>query len=196
MTIFSFCAYAQTEGFEGTFPPTGWTIHDNDIGITDSWQQSELDNPFQPPYEGDYAAFIDNTNVPNGSVAQDWLVTPAWVLPSNAQLRFFSRLTQPGNQGGVYKILVAPAGSDLSDLNSYVEAITWTEPILNPDQEAYNEKIVSIPGVVGQSYHIAFFMEGDNADRWLVDAVSLVEQCIPPTNLGVTNLTGTSADLT
>ncbi|GGB86667.1 hypothetical protein GCM10007424_28420 [Flavobacterium suaedae] len=190
------CAFAQLpeEGFEGSWPPTGWTIDNNGIGPAASWTQSALGNPLQPPYEGDYAAYINKENVASG-IPEDWLITPQFTMPDNPQLRFFSRLTQPGDQGSLYRIMVTTG--DPTDLSSYDQIQEWAEFDINPIQDDYSEKVVDIPGTyVGQSVYVAFVMLGDNGDRWLVDNVKVVEQCLPPTDLGVDNVGLDAADLT
>ncbi|WP_417366726.1 choice-of-anchor L domain-containing protein [Flavobacterium beibuense] len=200
MALLSLCGYSQDglplEGFEGTFAPTGWTIHNNGIGMVQTWKQSQLGNDFQPPFAGDYAAFLDRENVPDdGDPAKDWLVTPQFTMPSNGQLHFYCRLTLGGNQGGTYRIIMAPSGADLDDLDAYTVVQSWTEPGINPAQTEYVEITVDLPGTAGEDYYVGFLMEGDNADRWLVDNVSIIEQCLPPTGLTVTGVTGETADL-
>ncbi|MBY8964043.1 choice-of-anchor L domain-containing protein, partial [Flavobacterium sp. D11R37] len=73
----------------------------------------------------------------------------------------------------------------------------WTELEINPVQTVYNEVVVPIPAsFVGQNVRIAFVMAGDNGDRWLVDNVSVVSQCIDPSNLGANSFGLTTANLT
>ncbi|WP_417352451.1 choice-of-anchor L domain-containing protein [Flavobacterium alkalisoli] len=204
MSLLSLCTFAQVgidppEGFEDTtFPPTGWTIHNNGIGMLQQWKQTIIAaNGTYPPHTGDYAAFIDRENVPDtGDPAKDWIVTPSFEMPVSGQLRFWSRLTLPGNQGTIYRIMIAPAGADLDDLASYTTVQTYTEALINPEQTEYNEIVLSLPGTAGQNYHVAFIMEGDFQDRWLIDDVAIVQQCLPPTNLGVSGVTDTTATLT
>ena len=188
--------YAQlpVEGFE-TWPPAGWGIYNNGFGLTESWQQSEEGNPFQLPYEGTFAAFIDDESIPGTDIPQDWLVTPQFTMPANPQLRFFSRLTLNGDNGGLYRIMVSD-GDDPSDLSSYVEVTEWTELEINPVQQEYIEKLVTLPDTfTGSQVYVAFVMEANDGDRWLVDNVQVVEQCLAPENLTAANITETSADL-
>jgi gliding motility-associated-like protein len=112
-------------------------------------------------------------------------------------LRFWSRLQFNGNDGGTYKILIAPASSpNLGDLTSYTEVIVWTEPQLNPNQQVYTEKLVDLPTTLPAGpVVIAFLMEGDNADRWYVDDVMVVEKCQIPTNLTAEEIGLTTAEL-
>ena len=190
ITAASASAQMPVEGFEGeTFPPEGWSVYDNGIGTEFSWGTIDLTNPFYPPYEGDYAAFIDNENVPDGTVAQDWLVTPLVEVTGTVPvIRFFSRQTLNSNQGGIYKIMMS-TDADPSNLAAYTVLQQWTEPELNPDAAVYKEIFVPIPvEMVGEQAYFAFVMEGDNADRWLIDNVSFLEYyCPQPTNFSITS---------
>lgn len=71
----SLSCYAQSpyvEGFEGeVFPPEGWTVYENGSGVLHHWKQTIIDaNAIYPPYEGDYAAFIERENVPDTGLYQ------------------------------------------------------------------------------------------------------------------------------
>lgn len=182
MLFLSFCAFAQfPQGFEGTWPPAGWGIYQNDVGTAVTWQQSVLGNDSQPPHTGSHAAFLNLQNVTTG-IPADWLVTPQFERPANAQLRFWSRLTLNGNQGSIYKIYVSTAANQ-GDLSQYTLVQQWTENEINPSQQEYIEKVVPLPGPAGEQIYVAFVMEADNGDRWLIDDVNVVEQCLDPTDL-------------
>ena len=205
MLFLSMAGFAQglpLEGFEtnpwpANGPGPGWGIYQNTFGTTDKWRQSNPLSPNEPAHSGTYAAFVNNQNVPNPNLAQDWLVTPGFTLPTSPQLRFWSRLALAGNQGGTYKILIAPASSDLTNLTSYTTVITWTEPEINPDQLTYTEKLVDLPTTLPAGpVVVAFLMEGDNADRWLVDDVTVVQKCLAPTALAAGAIGTTTANLT
>lgn len=194
MAMVSLCAHAQlaVEGFE-TWPVTGWTTHGNGgIGIT--WQQAN-GTTSQPPYSGSHSAFLDKENVPNGTVAQDWLVSPLFQVPENTVIRFASRLTIAGDQGSVYKLLLLPSTGNPDVLSDYVTLQQWTELELNPLQTDYILKNVAIPAAyTGTMARFAFYMEGDDADRWLVDDVRVHSVCNDPSELSAT-FDGISADL-
>ncbi len=197
MALVSLCGYAQlqVEGFEGSWPPEGWTIHNNGIGTASSWQQSD-GSLSQPAYSGNYAAYLDKENVSNGTFAQDWLTTPSMIVGENMVLSFFSRLTLNGDQGSIYKLLLLPDGGDADNLSDYIALEEWTELEINPVQTDYNEMTVNIPSsYIGQSVRFAFFMQGDDYDRWLIDNVKLYSVCSAPFNLIATNITAASADL-
>lgn len=198
LVLLSAGSYAQglaQEGFE-TWPPTNWGIYDNGFDTTISWSQSEESNPFQPPYGGNYAAFLDRNNVlPGSTLPQDWLVTPRFTLPENAELHFFSRLAFEGNQGSNFKVLISkePIQGNFSD---YTLVQQWTESQLNPQQQVYREIIVPLPeDMEGELVYVAFVMEGDEGDRWLIDNVKVVQKCLEPLNLTATDVSTTTASL-
>lgn len=195
----SMCSYAQmpVEGFEDPWvgepaAPPGWTVVNQD-GPGQSWKQGPA-TPESPPFSGSYAAFINKENVaPGASVPKDWLISPSFTITPNAQLQFNSRLTLPDDQGGIYKVLI---GTDPANLSSFTEIYTATELQLNPVQTEYILKQITIPAVyTGQQMHIAFYMEGDDADRWLIDDVGIFNACDAPSNLIASNITPTSVQL-
>lgn len=196
LTLTSFCLRAQ-EGFEGVFPPPGWGIFQNNVGLGNTWVQSPANSTALPPHTGAHAAYLDRVNVSSG-IPEDWLVMPATTVPANPQLRFWSRLTQPGPQGSIYQIRISSnvAAGQQGVMANYTIIQTWTEAEINPAQQEYIEKIVTLPAsAIGTQVHIAFVMLGDNGDRWLIDDVSVVEQCLDPENLTATGITETSANL-
>lgn len=191
-------AQEYVEGFEGdVFPPEGWTIYENGSGVLQSWIRINPGDAFLPPYEGNYAAFIDREDVPDTSPApQDWLVTPLVnITEENSTLLFYSRLTLADDQGTNYRVMIS-TDSDPSDLASYVSLQEWTEDEINPVQTEYNEIIVPIPeAYIGQQAYIAFVMEGNHGDRWLIDNVSLMGYCASPENVTIVEVTDTSATI-
>jgi gliding motility-associated-like protein len=71
-----------------------------------------------------------------------------------------------------------------------------TELALNPVQTEYAEKTINIPAAyANQQVRIAFIMEGDQRDRWLIDNVEAISQCSPPSTLSANNVTSTTANL-
>jgi gliding motility-associated-like protein len=194
-------AHAQLaeEGFEGPWTtgqgPTNWKILQNDIGTTNIWQQNPANNTSIPAFEGVHAAYLDKQNVASG-IPEDYLVTPQFNVPLNGELHFYSRLTQMGDQGGIYKVKILPQGADADIISNYVDLQTWTEIQINPLQTTYSEVVVNIPTQYFSSQaRIAFVLQGDNVDRWLIDNVKVTSLCAAPNNLSVSNITLTSADL-
>ncbi|MFP9098323.1 gliding motility-associated C-terminal domain-containing protein [Flavobacterium sp. RHBU_24] len=202
MLFISAAGFAQLplEGFEGTWTPltgtagpagpTGWYIK-NVAGPAQTWNQA-TNGSATPVTFGTHAAYLNRETVAPATVTEDWLITPQFTVPNNAQLKFQSRLTQNNDQGSNYKVMI---GTDPTNASTFTDLQTWTELTLNTVQLEYQEKVVNIPAAnVGLPRYIAFVMTGNNGDRWLVDEVQVVEQCFIPTALAA-NPSGTSAIL-
>ncbi|MGQ2983729.1 fibronectin type III domain-containing protein [Flavobacterium sp.] len=199
MFLMTWCGYAQLalETFDnsGTSLPPGWQ-QINVAGPGQFWKVVPHNAIQSPAYGGNGSvAFLNRENVLTGTT-EDWLVTPQFNAPANGQLRFMSRLTQLGDDLSTYRIMIH-VGNDPTNTAAYTQVQAWTELTLNPDpfQTDYLEKVVQLPpGSANQMVHIAFVMNGDFGDRWLVDNVKVVQQCLnpvgqPTTNIGINTAT-------
>ncbi len=198
MLLLPFLSHAQlptNEGFESaTFPPTApgnWITMDNGVGTAVSW--AETTDPLRV-YAGLKAAIIDRENVGTGNTSIDWLVTPQITVGANSQLRFFTRQTLVGNNGSTYEIRVSTNASQTLQ-SAYTTVQSWTETTLNATYNIYEEKTVSLAAYpAGTQLYIAFVKlntqptTATTGDRWLVDDVKVVQQCLDPTvlNIGLT----------
>lgn len=203
MMILPYLGFAQVidEGFEGaTFPPTtpgNWITMDNGIGTGESW--IETTDPARV-YAGLKAAIIDRENIGAGNTSQDWLVTPQITVPANGQLRFFTRQTLLGNNGSIYEIRVSTDASQTNQA-AYTTIQTWTENNLNTTYNVYEEKAVSLSAYAGQQVYVAFVKVNTqptgttSGDRWLIDQVKVLQQCLDPSILTTGAITPTSAVL-
>src|SRR6187431_853747 len=118
--FFSLAGYSQltplVEGFESTPGPDGlpltswplstgtWAVFDNGVGIGQRWGNSTAGNQ----YLGTNAAYANRETMNVGDISEDYLSTPLVNIPTNGQLRFYTRSFASGNQGTVYQIRVAP----------------------------------------------------------------------------------------
>lgn len=193
MGLLSLCGHAQlpTETFESPWvgtpaAPPGWTVV-NEAGSLITWKQSTANSSSYPAFAGNYAAFLDRENTaPSDLVPKDWLISPSFAVPANGALQFYSRLSYLGDQGGIYKVLIS-TDPDATNLSAYTEIYSANEIQLNPVQLSYTQKTIALPPVSGTA-RVAFVMIGRNADRWLVDNVSVSTTCAAPTNVAVTSL--------
>lgn len=212
LLLFSHAGFSQwSENFEGapaapaaggvwTLPSGDWHIFDNGVGSF-NWR---LNTAAFPAFSAPNAAFINNQFIGQGSTSIDYLATPLKTLPPNAQLRFQTRMGVGGNQGTIFEIRAAAAGSDPAVAASYTTLIaTFSEDDLSATGSIteYVEKVVNLPASLGASAYIAFVKiytqtgAAVGGDRWLVDDVRVVEKCLDPTTLTVTNIGLTSAQL-
>lgn len=191
MSFFTIFSYAQfPEGFENaSFPPAGWARFDNGIGLAQQWNET---TNLSLVHSGAKAAFLNRENVTDGTTALDWLVAPQVLVPANGQLRFYTRKTQNGNFGSIYTIRVSTASQNIS--TDFVTVQTWTEADLVTTFNVYEQKFVNLSAYAGQNIHIAFVMENDNGDRWLIDDVKVGPACQINTAPSATTL-ATSATL-
>lgn len=202
--LFYCCNYAQLapESFEETaFPPAGWATFQNEVGLNNTWKHTTPGDQNRPPRTGTYAAFIDRINISGTVNPKDYLVTTPFNAPANGQLRFWSRLTVNGDQGSTYQIMIKRADGTQGAQNEeagYSVLQTWTELEINPIQQQYTQKTVSIPATYeNQLVYIAFVITNVNqGDRWLIDDVDVIAECPAPTNPAVTNAGLETATLT
>lgn len=201
MAVMSLCSYAQQtfEGFETPWTgspaaPPGWTVV-NEQGPAITWKQSMPGTTDQVAYMGSHAAYLNRETVSSG-VTKDWLISPFINAPAvGGMIEFYSRLTIAADQGSVYKVLVS-TNPDATNLSSYTTIYTATELEINPVQTDYRKIQVALPpALAGTMFRVAFYMEGNNMDRWLIDNVTIVSECSVPTNLTATNINATTATL-
>ncbi|WP_412476438.1 fibronectin type III domain-containing protein [Flavobacterium sp. TBRC 19031] len=217
--LMSFCGYSQMalEGFESTtgpdaLPSTNWTlgtgnwaVFDNGVGTVQRWGiNSTVVTPPTPPivYQGTNAAYVNRENIGQNNTSEDYLATPLVTIPTNGQLRFYTRSFTTGNQGTLYQIKVAPATASQTNPAAYSLVQQWDETTLTATYNIYEEKVVSLSAYAGQQVYVSFVkvytqpLTTLDGDRWLIDDVRIVEQCLDPTNLAAGPITQTSATLT
>ena len=218
-SLLSICGYSQMalEGFESTtgpdaLPSTNWTlgtgnwaVFDNGVGTGQRWGiNSTVATPPNPPivYQGANAAYVNREFIGQNNTSEDYLATPLVTIPTNGQLRFYTRSFTTGNQGTLYQIKVAPASASQTNPAAYTLVQQWDETTLTATYNIYEEKVVSLAAYAGQQVYVSFVkvytqpLAVLDGDRWLVDNVSILEQCLDPTNLGANGITQTSANLT
>jgi hypothetical protein len=160
------------EGFEGAvFPPDGWFVTDNGVGTDVSWRFNVL--PF-PPYEGTRCAYVDREWIGIDNTSEDWLITPAITVSTNASLNFTSRQTLMGDVGTLYQVRIST--SSQTDQSSFTMLAPYTEQTINSGID-YETKSISLSAYAGQTVYIAFvriftqLANQTSGDRWLLDNV-------------------------
>lgn len=196
-SLLSFLGYSQglpLEGFEGTFPPTDWSVFDVGVGGSVNWATNA--NSCQELT----AAYMNRQNIAAGVTSQEYLATKSFLVPTNGELRFFSRTFTAGNQGTLYQVKIAPATSPQNVPGSYTTLIQYTEDELSAVFNVCDEKVIDLTAYAGTNVYIAFVMvytqpsASLSGDRWILDNVQVIEKCLDPTALGAAPL-ATSATL-
>ena len=235
--IISLSAYCQfptpgIEGFENTTGPDGlpstnwtlgtgavgnqWAVFDNAVG-TGRWG---INNTIPPPpqlplvYQGLNSGYINRVQTGGaGLTSQNYLATPLVTVPTNGQLRFYTRSFTDGNQGTFYDIKVASGASPANQTSpaAYTTTLaTYTEDQLTLNTQGvqnafniYTLKVINFPAaLIGTQVYIAFIRRntqvatGIDGDRWLIDNVQLNQRCLDPTTLATAGIFGGSANLT
>jgi len=150
------------EDFEGSlYPPTGWMT--TTTGATDDpgWITTTL-----RAHSGNYSVYHNDDNTTGSAIS--WLVMPTVTLPAGASLVFWQN--QHWDTYYAYHGIWVSTGdcdpangafAELTELGAGTEN-TWEE--MRVDLSAYG----------GQDACIAFRYEGDYADEWYIDDVSVV----------------------
>ncbi len=208
--------YSQfSEGFESTtgtqtLPPNptiwtlgsgNWAVFDNTVGTGVRW---DINNAL--PHQGVNAGYCSRENIGSGNTSEDFLATPSVTVPTNGQLKFWTRQFVATDFGTQYEIRIKPVSAGAqNDPTGYAIIQSWTEGTLNTvAYNQYEEKVVDIPVTysAGTNVYIAFVMiftqpgTSPSGDRWLIDDVKVVENCLIPTTLGANTISHNAANLT
>ncbi|MBA4152905.1 fibronectin type III domain-containing protein [Flavobacterium sp.] len=189
--------YSQfNQNFESGIPAT-WAVFNNGLG-TNTWTTTTAVTTPPTVCEGTTAAFMNaRQNIGAGNTSQNWLVTPQVLVPANGQLFFQTRSTISGPNDTTYELRLSTTSQ--TNTASFITIQSWTEAELNATFNICEEKQVNLAGFAGTNVYLAFVIvmnqpaAGLTGDRWIVDDVRLVEQCINPENITVTGITQTSA---
>jgi hypothetical protein len=212
--LFSISGFSQfltaggNEGFETTIGPdsptnpspwtlgtgaTGnqWAVFDNGVGLSRRWNITTVTTNM---YAGVNSAYMDRENLGAGFSSEDYLATPLVTIPTNGQLRFWTRSTVNGTTAdSQYLIKIntnTAVGSQTTPANYTITPQQWTDATLTTVFNVYEEKVVDLSAYAGQTVYIAFVLKNSQStgsvltlERWLIDNIRLVQQCLPPINL-------------
>ncbi|UOK43088.1 MULTISPECIES: choice-of-anchor J domain-containing protein [Flavobacterium] len=204
MSLLSFLGYAQFPESFDTGIPAAWHVTDNGVGLTKSWVGT---NVFGLPHSGAQHAMVDREDLGVNNTSEDWLVTPQFTVPTNAQLRFWTKTTAQGDSGTLYQLRISTTSQ--TDRSSFTTFKQWTEldleALAGGTYNVYGEAVQSLTAYAGQSVYIAFVkLHTQTAagppnpaygDRWILDDVNVLQQCTDPSTLTATQITPTTAQL-
>lgn len=201
-----FAGYGQfPQNFEDTSVtspdgfPAGWLVTDNGVGASTNWT---IQNNASVVINGTKSAYINRQEIGQGNTSEDWLISPATLIPANGQLRFFTKQTINGDNGAIYQIRIS-TGTSQNNLSSYTILQQWTENQLNAVFSVAEEKVVDFPvSTIGSNVYIAFvrvYTQPSSiigGDRWIIDDINVKSKCLVPANLFANNISATNANLT
>jgi hypothetical protein len=212
--------FGNTEGFENTTGITGalpatwtlgtgnWAVFERNSNPAEGTDESWGINPFATgiQYQGTNCASVSREQIQAGNTSEDFLATSVVSIPVGiTELRFWTRNFTNGNQGTIFKVMIAPAVAPQTDPNSYTDLQQWSEldlilPVTNFN--VWTEKVVDVSAYAGFDVYIAFVRVytqptgSQDGDRWLIDNVAVNTQCTRPVPAAATAVTSTTASLT
>lgn len=197
LILFSSFSFGQlSENFEGvSFPPAGWATFTNGIGTTENWGVENLNTYINNgAYQGGKSAFVYPEDVTDGTIAEDWLVTPAVTVPANGILKFYTRKFFPGAYyGSNYELKISSTSQ--TNPTTFTTIQTWHEGQLFGLNTSYIDVEVNLSAYAGQTLYFAFVLKEDDGDGWLLDNININTTCNVPTGLNVSNVNSTNATL-
>jgi gliding motility-associated-like protein len=178
--------------------PAGWLVTDNGVGTTTNWT---IQSNATVVISGTKSAYINRQEIGAGNTSEDWLVSPSTLIPTNGQLRFFTKQSLPGDNGTLYQIRIS-SGPTQAALGSYTVLKQWTELELNGTFNLAEEKVVDfVASSFGINTFIAFVRvytqptATQGGDRWIIDDINVVQRCPLPGNLDANAISATQANL-
>jgi hypothetical protein len=181
--------------------PVGWLVTSNGVGNGQSWTIANNAAVIITNNGGTQTAYMNREEIGAGNTSEDWLISPSTAIPTNGQLRFFTKQSLAGDNGTIYQIRVS-SDPNQSNLAAYTVLQQWTEPHLNAVFNVVEEKVVDFPAAAfGANRFIAFVRvytqptAAVGGDRWSLDDINVVQKCSPPLGLGASNIAATSAAL-
>jgi hypothetical protein len=184
----SYCSFAQfPEDFQGsTSLPTGWTSFPgaNGLGTTQNWEILGTTNQF--------AAIVWEA-VAAGQTAEDWLVTPQFTVdPVSFILSFDQSDNFAADYGSIYTIRVSTQSqttiADFTIVDTQTEADTWSGGPLA-------QHTVDLSAYIGQPIYVAFVMENNDGDAWLIDNVNMIADATAPNPVTTPNPADMAIDI-
>lgn len=174
------CHIAEFPGGPGTYPfPAGWVLFDVDNG-TPAEQVSFVNDAWEVREDFDHevrqcVAFSTSWYEPPVP-ADDWMWTPAILVPAGAELSWRAVSYDPAFRDG-YEVRVLDEAPD--DGNLLDSIVVFSTPA---EETAWTQHSISLAAFEGQTVHIAFRNQSSDKFLLLVDDV-LVE--VPGPDLSV-----------
>ncbi|PTX63651.1 putative secreted protein (Por secretion system target) [Kordia periserrulae] len=171
--IFFQFGFAQlSEDFESSATiPAGWTsfIGTNGLGTVQNWQVNDGAT--------NNVAFVTWEAVTGGN-SEDWLVTPQFTVDAtNFILSFDQSDSFATDYGSTYTIRVSTntqtTHADFVIVDTQTEADVWSGGPLA-------QHTVDLSAYIGQPIYVAFVLEQNDGDRWIIDNVEMIANATAP----------------
>ncbi|MCK4545579.1 choice-of-anchor J domain-containing protein, partial [candidate division WOR-3 bacterium] len=162
-----------TEGFEGSFPPTGWHIKNmGDEPAGETWMESAY-----LPHSGTYKAFSQDGA--SGNAMNEWLVTDAISVPAdeNLTLIFWHYLEWATWNDGPEHILISTTDTAVASFTDTIFTLPGDTPT---SWDSVNLDLAMT--YAGETIYIAFVhtSAGGYADAWCLDDIYMFSALFAP----------------
>lgn len=167
--------FPWSEGFEGaTFPPTGWSMIDND-GDGNNWglqlvlQDGETWQDVEG-YDSDHSVVSASYRNDVGALTPDnWLITPALQLPADIDynLTYWVGAVDANYYDDHYEVMISTTtGTDITNFTSVFEETLSTN--------LWQQRVISLAAYAGQTIYIAF-VHNESEDIYImkIDDISV-----------------------
>ena len=144
------------EGFEGTYPPDGWLVVNNDGGANE-WVQTTVYE-----HSGSYST---RCKYETSSLANDdWLITPKLSVVTNDTLTFWYRTYSSSYQETV-EVRLSTTTSSLDQFTN----VLWATQVAT---STWTEMKFDLTAFAGQEVYIAFVYKSAYEWYWYIDDVT------------------------
>ena len=171
------------EGFEGVFPPAGWTL----VNVGDGFVQTDL-----RVHTGSYSTYHNDVS----GLQDDWLVTPAINLAGSVSARL--NFWQNENYSTWYVLHQIYVTTDTTGIMG--DTTAWNLVYEGVGiEDVWEQIIVDLSAYDNQTIFIGFYYSGNFADEWYLDDIIVEdaptnpimqtlysELTAPPTTIGTT----------
>lgn len=158
----------------GVVPPVGWTqfAGANGLGLVREWVVAGT--------APEQYALVQFEDVTDGSLAEDWLVTPLVSITSATNVLQFDQTDNFAiDYGSEYTIRVSTTSQ--TDISSFTIVDTQDETsVQNGTEGVFSSYNVDLSAYNGQSIYIAFVFANDDGDVWFLDNVELIQGATAP----------------
>ncbi len=174
LCLFYQLGYSQlSEDFESsTSIPAGWAsfIGTNGLGTAQNWQVNDGAT--------NNVAFVTWEAVVGGN-AEDWLVSPQFTVDAtNFILSFDQSDSFATDYGSTYTVRVSTGASqtthaDFTIVDTQSETDVWSGGPLA-------QHTVDLTAYIGQPIYVAFVLEQNDGDRWILDNIDMIANASAP----------------
>lgn len=169
-----------TEGFEGAFPPTGWTRYQQ--GNTSvNWARgaaNQTGSYLKPdPHGGTYYAWHDYYA---SATVNNWLVTSRLTLPTGTPILTFWENEYWAGDADLHEVAITTSATGNPATATYTTLYNTI-----PAEDVWSQVTLDLSAYAGQQVYIAFHYRGLNGDEWYIDDVAIGSCSVVPGGLMV-----------